>query len=597
MANSSIILTNLDFETQKNTLKQYLRSQDRFKDYDFDGSNMSVLLDVLSYNTYLNTFYLNMVGNEMFLDTAQMRDSIISHAKELNYTPRSFNSAEANVNIVFTSTNVNKRSIFVPKGTTFTSRSGIRNFTFSTSENLIVSDVVANATAAVFTASNVTLYEGDYVNDSFTVNPGQNARYLLTNKNVDTSSVRVTVIEDLGATVLAYNKASSLFGLTAESKVFFIQGAENSAYEIVFGDNITAGRAPKDNSVVLVEYRISSGELPNGCNVFKPDGAVDGETNITITTNTKALGGSVSESVESIRFNAPRHFSTQERAVTTEDYQTLLQIQFPEINAVTAYGGEEADPPQYGKVFVSVDLKDVDGLPDVKRVEYYKFLKPRSPVSIDPVFVNPDYMYIYVQSVIKYNINLTSLNSDDIRTLAISAIINYANAFLNNFNRTIRYSKFINYIDSAHASIVSNETIVKAVRYITPKVGISQNIVVDFKLPLVSRSPDIAINQGTAEHCLESSVFTYQGKLAYLQDDGLGTVSIFASTSLSKIIDIGTIDYTTGVVNLTNLNIDSYTGPLKLYVSAKSDDISSSKNTILNINEYDVFVTVQQVRE
>ena len=597
MANSSIILTNLDFETQKNTLKQYLRSQDRFKDYDFDGSNMSVLLDVLSYNTYLNTFYLNMVGNEMFLDTAQMRDSIISHAKELNYTPRSFNSAEANVNIVFTSTNVNKRSIFVPKGTTFTSRSGIRNFTFSTSENLIVSDVVANATAAVFTASNVTLYEGDYVNDSFTVNPGQNARYLLTNKNVDTSSVRVTVIEDLGATVLSYNKASSLFGLTAESKVFFIQGAENSAYEIVFGDNITAGRAPKDNSVVLVEYRISSGELPNGCNVFKPDGAVDGETNITITTNTKALGGSVSESVESIRFNAPRHFSTQERAVTTEDYQTLLQIQFPEINAVTAYGGEEADPPQYGKVFVSVDLKDVDGLPDVKRVEYYKFLKPRSPVSIDPVFVNPDYMYIYVQSVIKYNINLTSLNSDDIRTLAISAIINYANAFLNNFNRTIRYSKFINYIDSAHASIVSNETIVKAVRYITPKVGISQNIVVDFKLPLVSRSPDIAINQGTAEHCLESSVFTYQGKLAYLQDDGLGTVSIFASTSLSKIIDIGTIDYTTGVVNLTNLNIDSYTGPLKLYVSAKSDDISSSKNTILNINEYDVFVTVQQVRE
>ena len=597
MANSSIILTNLDFETQKNTLKQYLRSQDRFKDYDFDGSNMSVLLDVLSYNTYLNTFYLNMVGNEMFLDTAQMRDSIISHAKELNYTPRSFNSAEANVNIVFTSTNVNKRSIFVPKGTTFTSRSGIRNFTFSTSENLIVSDVVANATAAVFTASNVTLYEGDYVNDSFTVNPGQNARYLLTNKNVDTSSVRVTVIEDLGATVLSYNKASSLFGLTAESKVFFIQGAENSAYEIVFGDNITAGRAPKDNSVVLVEYRISSGELPNGCNVFKPDGAVDGETNITITTNTKALGGSVSESVESIRFNAPRHFSTQERAVTTEDYQTLLQIQFPEINAVTAYGGEEADPPQYGKVFVSVDLKDVDGLPDVKRVEYYKFLKPRSPVSIDPVFVNPDYMYIYVQSVIKYNINLTSLNSDDIRTLAISAIINYANAFLNNFNRTIRYSKFINYIDSAHASIVSNETIVKAVRYITPKVGISQNIVVDFKLPLVSRSPDIAINQGTAEHCLESSVFTYQGKLAYLQDDGLGTVSIFASTSLSKIIDIGTIDYTTGVVNLTNLNIDSYTGSIKLYVSAKSDDISSSKNTILNINEYDVFVTVQQVRE
>lgn len=599
-ANSSIILSNLDFDAQKNTLKQYLRSQDRFKDYDFEGSNMSVLLDLLSYNTYMNTFYLNMVGNEMFLDSAQLRDSVVSHAKELNYTPSSFRSAEALVSIVINTSNLNKRSITIPKGTTFTARVDQRAYTFSTAENIVVANVVTSASRSTFTAADVTLYEGGYVLDSYaTTSKGIN-RYLLNNNNADISSINVTVVEDGGAVVRQYTRAPSLFGLTSASEVYFVQGAENGLYEIVFGDNVT-GRKPKDNAIVNIEYRICNGELPNGCSSFKTDSSIDGETDILVFTGRPAAGGAVAESIESIKFNAPRHFATQERAVTTDDYETLMKLNFPEVNVVTAYGGEEVDPPQFGKVFVAVDLKDLDGLPDVKRDQYYRFLKPRSPVSIDPVVISPDYTYIYVETLVKYNVNVTSLNPDDIRTLVISSIVNYARSNLNDFNKTLRYSRLTQAIDATHPSVVSNETVAKAIKYITPITGAPQSLVIDFGIPLDVKSPDIEVNPATDNHAIESSPFIYNGISAYLEDDGMGVIRVIGTPSGQPTIivpDVGTVNYETGLVTISNLTIDSYTGSvLKVYATSKSKDITSSKGTILNIIDTDTNVTVQQVRE
>lgn len=599
-ANSSIILSNLDFDAQKNTLKQYLRSQDRFKDYDFEGSNMNVLLDLLAYNTYMNTFYLNMVGNEMFLDSAQLRDSVVSHAKELNYTPSSFRSAEALVTIVINSTNTNKRSITIPKGTTFTSRVDQRAYTFSTAENIVVANVVTSASKATFTSPEVILYEGGYVLDSYATSSSGITRFLLNNNNADISSINVTVIEDGGAVVKQYTRAPSLFGLNSESEVYFVQGAENGLYEIVFGDNVT-GRRPKDNAIVNIEYRICNGELPNGCSVFKADSSIDGETEILVYTGRPAAGGAVAESIESIKFNAPRHFATQERAVTTDDYETLMKLNFPEVNVVTAYGGEEVDPPQFGKVFVAVDLKDLDGLPDVKRDQYYRFLKPRSPVSIDPVVISPDYTYIYVETLVKYNVNVTSLNPDDIRTLVISSIVNYARSNLNDFNKTLRYSRLTQAIDATHPSVVSNETIAKAIKYITPVTGAPQSLVIDFGIPLDVKSPDIEVNPATDNHAVESSPFIYNGIPAYLEDDGMGIMRVIGTPSGQHTVivpDVGTVNYDTGLVTISNLTIDSYSGSvLKVYATSKSKDITSSKGTILNIIDTDTNVTVQQVRE
>jgi hypothetical protein len=594
-ANSSLILSNLDFDTLKNTLKQYMRSQDKFNDYDFDGSNMNVLLDLLAYNTYHNAFYLNMIGNEMFMDTAVIRDSVVSHAKELNYVPRSFKSAEANVSIIINSTDASKRSITMPKGTSFTSRFGQQNFTFTTGENIVISDVQINANDTVtFTGNNISLYEGYYVTDTFTFRSDNGQQFQLTNKNVDTSSISVTVIEDVGATTLTYTRASSLFDLAATSQVFFVQGAESDSYEIVFGDGVT-GRRPKDNSIIVVEYRISNGQLPNGCDNFYPDSTIGGESNIAITVNTKASGGSVSESIESIKYNAPRHFTTQERAITAEDYENLLKINFPEINAVAAYGGENLNPPQFGKVFVAVDLNEVDGLPESKRNEYYRFLKPRSPVSIDPVFVDPEYTYINIISSIKYNINTTRLTADDVNTLAKSAILQYAATELNNFNRVFRYSKLVSAIDTSQTSIVSNETQFRLVKVYNPTiVGASETFDIKFNLEL-DKTPSQVFGANT----LQSSRFTYiTGQKAYIKDDGNGTLAVHSVISDLKITDIGTINYETGLVQIANFAIIAFENAgIKFYAVPRFKDVTTLNNVILNIIEEDVVLTIVPVRQ
>jgi len=593
-ANSSIVLSSLDFDTIKNTFKSYLKTQDRFKDYDFEGSNMAVLLDILSYNTFHNAFYLNMIGSEMFLDSAQLRDSVISHAKELNYVPRSFKSAQANVNIIInTSASNNKRSLVVPKGYTFTSRFGPKNFTFSTAENIIISDYTQSAdrTQLIFTGTNIPIYEGYYVADNYTYSSNNPQRFIISNKNVDTSSITVTVMEDVGASILVYNRAQSLFDIDSSSQVFFVQGAENDSYEVVFGDGVS-GRKPKNNSVITIEYRVSNGQLPNGCNVFSPDTTIDTESNITVTTNESASGGAVSESIESIKYNAPRHFNTQERAITTEDYETLLKINFPEVNAVTAYGGEDLNPPQFGKVFVAVDLNEVDSLPQVKIDQYYNFLKPRSPVSIDPVFVNPEYTYIQVKSTINYNVNVTRLSSEDIKTITKSAIIDYAQTNLNNFNRIFRYSKMLQAIDGSQSSIISNETDINIIKVITPETGTLLTFDVDFRIPL-----GIIYGSSGNGYSISSTPFNYKGVKAVLKDDGISSIQVYSSSSGQFIETVGDIDYDTGLLQFSNFKIDSFTGAgIKIYASPKFKDLSTVNNVILNIIEEDVDITAVAVR-
>ena len=592
-SNSSIILSNLDFDTLKNTFKAYMKSQDKFNDYDFEGSNINVLLDVLAYNTFHNSFYLNMVGNEMFLDSAQMRDTVVSHAKELNYIPRSFKSAEATVNLSIRSTDVRKRSLVLNKGYTFTSRLLNRIYTFSTADTVVINDYQANSSGVTFTASGIKLYEGFYVNDSYTYAYDTAEQFLISNKNVDTSSLSVTVIEDAGSTVLNYTRAASLFDLSGDSQVFFIQGAENESYEVVFGDGVT-GRRPKNNSIIQIQYRLSNGQLPNGCNAFTPDAAIQGETAITVTTSAVAAGGAISESIESIKYNAPRHFTTQERAVTTEDYETLLKINFPEINTVTAYGGEDLNPPQFGKVYISVDLKEVDALPDIKRQEYYRFLKPRSPVSIDPVFVDPEYTYLGVTSKVNYNVNITALTTDDIKTIVGTAVLQFALANLNDFNKTFRYSKLIQTIDNSQVSIISNETDITVIKVVSPELGKFLTFDVKYDIPLrVVQKQTVLANQ----YAVTSTEFVYKGVRAFVRDNADGLLNILSSINDAVIETIGTVDYDTGLLQFSNFKLDSFTGAgIKFIASSREKDLSTINNVILNIIEEDLNITAVPTR-
>jgi len=624
-ANSSIVLTQLDFDSYKDSLKTFLRSQDRFKDYDFDGSNLSVLLDVLSYNTYQNAFYLNMISNEMFLDSAKLRDSVISHAKELNYLPRSFRSSSAVIQLVITSTNTAKRSIVIPKGTSFTSRVDDFTYNFSTTENYVITNRTPSGSSLVYESEPIRVYEGSYLSDTYTVNYDRPLVYKISNKRVDLESVLVTVFEDNGTTVQTYKRATSLFGHDGNSKVFFLQPGIGDAYEIVFGDGVV-GRKPKNNSACIIEYRTCSGELPNGAFKFINTASIDGETNIVIQTITAAADGAVAEDLNSIKYNAPRAFTTQERAVTSEDYENLLKANFPEINAVVAYGGEDASPPQYGRIFLSIDLDEVDGLPKIKEAEYKKFLRSRSSVAIEPLFVSPDYTYLYVKTNIKYNINLTGLNPEDIRTNVIDSILNHASVNLNNFGRTLRYSRFIRDVDAAEASIISNETQIELVKYLTPVLSTTvtgsatttsgslvslatsgvissgQNVTIDFKNPLRNDVPGKGAEHLIGDiHIVSSSTFTYNGLAnCRLEDDGDGIMRIVNTSGIQHrtILAIGTVDYDTGIIRINNFNITNYTGTsLKIYAKPRTLDITSTQNVILNILENDVDVSIEQIRE
>jgi hypothetical protein len=596
-ANSSIILTQLDFNGFKNSLKTYLQEQEEFKDYDFDGSNLSVLLDVLAYNTYQNAFYLNMVGNEMFLDSAKLRDSVISHAKELNYLPRSFTSAKAEIRLSVTPTDANKNSIVVPKGTAFISRVDDFSYTFTTNENIVITNKVNSA----FVADAITIYEGNYLSDTYVVNYNNPLVFKINNKTVDISSVAVTVLEDNGSVTQSYSRATSLFGHDENAKVFFLQPGIGDTYEIVFGDGVV-GRKPKNNSIVIIEYRVSNGELPNGAFKFIPAGRIDNEANVSITTITSASDGAVAEDLNSIKFNAPRAFTTQERAVTAEDYENLLKINFPEINAVTAFGGEDATPPQYGRIFVSVDLSAIDGLPKIKEEEYKRFLRSRSSVAMEPIFITPDYTYLKVDSTVRYNINRTGLNPEDIRTYVIDGILNYASTYLNSFARTFRYSKLVQAIDSTDNAIISNETDINLVKYLTPALNTPLNLTVDFKVPLTQEIPLLGDEHPIIDvHGITSTPFTYTGiQNCVLEDNGDGVVRIVTPVGANhkKIVDIGTVDYDTGVVRLNNFNIQNYVGTsLKIYAEPRSRDITAIQNVILNIIEPDVNITIEQIRE
>lgn len=625
MADSSIVLTQLDFDSYKDSLKTFLKAQDRFKDYDFDGSNLSVLLDLLSYNTYQNAFYMNMVSNEMFLDSAKLRDSVVSHAKELNYLPRSFRSSSATIRLTITSADSAKRSIVVPKGTSFTARVDDFTYNFSTTENIVITNRSPSGSNFVYTSDVIRIYEGNYLSDTYNINYNNPLVYKISNKRVDLESLLVTVFEDNGTTIQTYTRATSLFGHDLNSKVFFLQPGIGDTYEVVFGDGVV-GRKPKNNSVVVIEYRVCNGELPNGAFRFINTARIDDEANVVVETITAATDGAVAEDMNSIKYNAPRAFTTQERAVTSEDYENLLKANFPEINAVVAYGGEDANPPQYGRIFLSIDLQDVDGLPKIKENEYKRFLRSRSSVAIEPLFVSPDYTYLYVKTNIKYNINRTGLNPEDIRTYVIDSILNYASTNLNNFGRTLRYSRFIKDIDAAEGSIISNETEVELVKYLTPilsttvtsnpnatsgslvtlassgVIASGQNVTIDFKNPLRNDIPGKGTEHIIGDiHIVSSSPFTYNGIAnCRLEDDGDGIMRIVAivGTQHRTIVDIGTVDYDTGVISINNFNITNYAGTsLKIYAKPRTLDITSSQNVILNILENDVDVTIEQIRE
>lgn len=570
---TSLTVNAADYDELKSSFVAWLKTQPQFADYELDrpGDTMNTLLGVLAFNTYQNLFYHNMAVGETFLDTAQLRDSGVSRAKELNYIPRSFRSAVAVVNIQVTSTNLSRSSIVLPKGTLFTARIGDRSYSFTTDRSYISTESQVNGSTITFTFSEVELHEGFYLTE--TIPYQDETPYVIPNEQVDISSINVVVIEDNGGSTLAYSHATSLFDIDEESKVFFIQGSPGSKYEIVFGDG-TFGRKPKANSLITIDYRISNGELPNGAREFKAGESIDGETQIAIETVTPAHAGTVFESLASIKLNAPRHFASQGNAVTGIDYGSLLKQAFPEIIDVSAYGGEEANPPQFGRVLISVVLNGIDYVPTSKRNQFYDFLRQRSLMK--PVFIEPTFIYAEVTSRVEYDLRRTTLNPDDIRTLVLNAIMNYSSSSLNRFDSVLRSSRLGTDIDNAHVAIKSNDTSIRLVRELTNKDWSRGAFTVDFSGPLAS---------------LTSSSFMFNNTSVFMQDVD-GEIVLINNANGLTVRPVGTIDYESGVVTMGTITPDVDSTTIKMFVVPETKNIGSSLNTILKIRESDTHITV-----
>ncbi len=606
MANTtSVNLTSLDFADYKSSLIAYLQTQSVFQDYNFNASNINVLLDILSYNTYLNSFYLNMIGSEMFLDTATLRDSVVLKAKELNYLPKSFRSSAANVNLIISGIGTGVSLIAIPKGTSFTGKIGSNNYTFSTDTAITVT-----GTGNTFYVNNITIREGTYITDTFVVQAvatTDRQNFILSNPTIDTSSLTVTSLENNGSNVIPYILSSTILDVTETTPVFFLQGADNNSYQIVFGDDII-GRRPADNAVILANYRTTNGQLPNGITTFNINGTIAGSSSVIVATATDAngnvipsSGGDVGEDIESIRQYAPKFYASQDRAVTVSDYETLLKITFPEIQSIAVYGGEESVPPQYGKVFLSLKIANFDFVPDAKVTQYTNYLLTRMPVTILPVFIEPIYTYASIVSIVKYNVNVTPVSTLDIASYVTTAIQNYNLSNLNNFKSTLLYSKLLATIDAADKSVVSNETTYKLMKKLVPNVGATQNYELNFNIPLNEHFPPEPLSHQASDlHTLSSSNFIYNNQTVSLEDDGNGSIRIVREigNQHTTLLVVGTINYATGLVQLNTLNVGSYFGDsIRIYVVPAALDNTTNQNSIFEIPNDEITVNVKAVSQ
>jgi hypothetical protein len=590
MANNSITYTDLDFDSLKASLKDYLRGNPYFKDYDFEGANINLLLDLLSYNTHKNAFYLNMVMSESFLDSSQLRDSVVSHAKELNYLPISYRSAKARVRVAFTATGESQPYI-IQKGATFSTVVKNQSYIFTIAENMSVSS--ANTSFSFET----DIYEGFYIKDQFLfIENEELQRFRLSNKQVDTDSINVVVYEDGSEVGQIYTYADSLLGLNNNSKVYFLQSAGNDYYEIIFGDGIL-GQQPKINSTVIVDYRVASGSVANGARVFDMnfDPTDNSEmSTFTVTTIENAASGAEKQTTEQIRRYAPRYFATQQRGVSTDDYASLILAEFGStIQDVNVYGGEQLTPKLYGRVAIALKPIAGDLVPQFIKDQIADYLLKYINIPTRVLIRDPDFFNVEVQTTVQYEVTSTTKTKREVETIIRQTISDFSIENLETFNNDLRYSRFVKAIDDSDSSITSNDTVLRLIKKIVPKT--QSNVVMDIQF-------NNALSSDRNSAVIESSAFSFiddEGnihELSKIEDDQSGNLRVYSYVNAQKTIhknNVGTVDYETGVLALSGLRVSSYANHIALYAKLLNKDIVINKDSILIIEPEDVSVTIK----
>ena len=575
-------ITNLDFNETKEALKTFLKNQNKFKDFDYEGSNINVLLDVLSYNTYYNNYYYNMAISEMFLDSATQRNSVLSHAKELNYLPTSRRSSAIKATVSVTAPSLESNYFTIPANTAFIGRCGNKTYNLLTDKSY--NAVRSTTDNTLYTVSDVDVYEGRMISETLS-----SSDTVLSNAGIDTRSLTLKVNGDI------YTYRADIFGVVATDKVFYLQPENDGKYSVQFGKN-KFGLEPTITDSIIANYRVSSGPSANGIGSLTV-GNFGGASSISISITSISSGGSLAEDIESIRTFAPKALQVQERAVTKRDYETLLRARFPNIQAISVYGGDEVIPPQFGKVIISVDVTGGEGAADYEIANFRAYLRDKTPLTIEPVFVVAKFMYVDSVINVVYDGNLTSKSAAQIQSEVNAGVISYQNTNLNDFNKTFRQSRLSAFLDSIDGSIVSTDIVAKPIIEYVPKLNQATSPSFSFESTLVQPYPfDVVSGFNTFKPAVESTKFTVEDTLVTAKDDGQGNIMLVtANTDTLGIFksSVGTINYSTGDIKLSNLNITSFeNNAIKFTANTVSKDIKPPKDRILVIRGQDVTVTV-----
>ena len=593
--NTDLIVTGLDFDTIRGNLRNFIASKPEFADYDFTDSALGTLLDLLAYNTYYNAFYTNMAVNESFIDTAQLYDSVVSHAKNLGYMPKSARGASANIQLIFTNSVANSTflSIVVPKDTAFTTSINGTSYKFVTPQTYTIT---ANTSSGF--ADFVRITEGEPLTHRYVFNRTSNTSFVLPNENVDTTSISVQVSS--GGNTQNYILADDVITSNSSSQIFFVEADIGKKYKVSFGDGVL-GKLPATGAVVSIAYRVCNGTIPNGANNFTIVGtSIAGQNGITVVPIGRASGGAAIEDIESVRFNAPRLYETQNRSVTSQDYERIILRDNPDIQAVSIWGGEENDPPIYGKVFVAAKPKNTTVFSTGRKAEIISNIRKYNVQSIDVEVTDPTYMYIIPSITVRYDPRLTSLTPGELASAVSARVVSFETNYLSSFGKSFRYSRFLDYLDSTDDSILGTTSIIRLRKTFVPVLNSPGSYTLNFNTVLEKLGP-MELVSGVANHPgyggITSSTFTYGGYESFFDDNGFGTLRTYYRSTAGRLgrvytnKNVGTVDYANGIVYVDNFAPSSYIGDgISVVASPVSPDVSPIRNQILLLSQCEVTI-------
>ena len=601
--NKRLRVTELDFDNIKTNLKTFLKGQNQFKDYDFEGSGMSILLDTLAYNTHYMAFNANMVANEMFLDSSSLRSSAVSHAKALGYEVTSSRAPTATLNINLSTTT---ESATMPAGTAFSTTVNGTSYQFVT-----VSDITSTNTGNNIPFDSVTVYEGTYVITKYLVDSSDvDQRFILTDPRSDTTTLTVKVQNSTtDTTTTTYTKATDITQLSETSTVYFLQEVETGRYEVYFGDGIVS-QALSDGNIVQLQYVVTNKTESNGASSFSSPTVIDGVTNITVTTVASASGGAEPESIQSIKLNAPLDYAAQGRAVTTKDYEVFVKRLFPTTQAVSVWGGEDgsydsstgvSSTPEYGKVFISIKSTTGVDLTSAQKTNLVTALAPYKVASITPVVVDAETTSLILGITIMYDSSSTTYTAPQIASLVSTTVSNYSDTSLETFNTPFRHSRLLGLIDNTDTSILNSVATVTLAKLFTPTLSTATDYRINFNNKFYN--PHSGHN-ASAGGIIASTGF-YLGSVTtttyFFDDDGVGNLRIYYIISGTKTYTdntAGTVDYVNGLITINQITMTGVAevdgiGSTQIRITAipNSFDVTPVRNQILEIDSVNTTVT------